>query len=218
MTTTKTEKDDLHYVGEGTRWFMDFLPKQIFDSLGREKRKYYREYRRRQRNIGDSNLKIDEVQKKIDDLNKIIKKEKEKQKEWYYKLKSYYDDISYLDENFKFSCTVEFRKRTSRKKGDNPYVYLYSHIVTKNHRVPIYLGNEMKVRKQISEIYKEDISEDDRDTFVNEYLKPLIRPWGRYHIHKMGWNGLSRIKSMNLEEVIKWVNKVGWDEVYKWGH
>lgn len=27
----------------------------------------------------------------------------------------------------------------------------------------------------------------------------------------------SKIKSMNLEEVIKWVNKVGWDEISKWG-
>ena len=28
---------------------------------------------------------------------------------------------------------------------------------------------------------------------------------------------MSKIKSMNLEEVIKWVNKVGWDEISKWG-
>jgi len=216
MTTTKTENDDLHYVGEGTRWFMDYLPKQIFDSLGREKSKYYREYRRRQRNIGDSNLKIDEVQKKIDKLNKIIREEKKKQKDWYSKLKMYYDEISGLDINFRFSCTVEFRKRTSRKKGDEPYVYLYSHIITNRHRVSIYLGNEKVVRVQLGELYGEDFFEYDKDELKDE-IKSLIRPWGRYHIHKKGWNGMSKIKSMNLEEVIKWVNKVGWDEISKWG-
>ena len=150
MTTTKTKKETLRYIGEETRWFMDFLPKTIFNSLDREKRKYYREYRRRQRNIGESNLKIDKILSEIDELNKLIKKEKEKQKSWYDKLKMYYDPISYLDRDFRFSCSIEYRKRTSRKKGDKPYVYLYSHLNTTSNRVSIYLGNEINVKRQIS--------------------------------------------------------------------
>jgi hypothetical protein len=217
MTTTKTKKETLRYIGEETRWFMDFLPKTIFNSLDREKRKYYREYRRRQRNIGESNLKIDKILSEIDELNKLIKKEKEKQKSWYDKLKMYYDPISYLDRDFRFSCSIEYRKRTSRKKGDKPYVYLYSHLNTTSNRVSIYLGNEINVKRQISELFGEDTSEDDRETLVEEYLRPILTSYGRYHIHKLGWKGIGK-KSLNLELVCKWVNKVGFDEVREWIH
>ena len=65
MTTTKNVKG-LHYVGENTRWFMDYLPKVVFDSLTSEHRKYYLGYRRNQRFIGDSQKKVDEIQKEID--------------------------------------------------------------------------------------------------------------------------------------------------------
>jgi len=43
MTTT-TEKENNHYVGENTRWFIDYLPKGVFDSLTSGQRKHYREY------------------------------------------------------------------------------------------------------------------------------------------------------------------------------
>jgi len=79
MTTTKEDKE-LHYVGENTRWFMDYLPKKVFDSLNSEQRKYYREYRRNQRFIGDSQKKVDEIQKEINNLQKLIRSEKDKQR------------------------------------------------------------------------------------------------------------------------------------------
>ena len=129
MTTTN-KKEDLHYVGENTRWFMDYLPKRVFDSLSSEHRKYYREYRRNQRFIGDSQKKVDEIQKEIDSLQKLIRSEKEKQRKWEEKLKMYYDEISHLDDNFKFGCSVEYRKRKSRKEGEPPYIYLYSNLTT----------------------------------------------------------------------------------------
>ena len=215
MTTT-TEKEDLHYVGENTRWFMDYLPKKVFDSLTSEQRKYYREYRRNQRFIGDSQKKVDEIQKEIDSFQKLIRSEKEKQRKWEEKLKMYYDEISHLDDNFKFGCSVEYRKRKSRKEGDPPYVYLYSNLTTTSHRVSIYLGNEIEVKKQLGVLFGEDLSSDDRLTLVDEYIKTIVRPFSRYHIHKLGWDKFKE-KTLNLELVLNWVKKVGWDEVGKWG-
>ena len=152
MTTTK-KKNDLHYVGENTRWFMDYLPKKVFDSLNPEQRKYYREYRRNQRFIGDSQLKVDEIQREVESLQKLIRSEKKKQSKWKGKLKMYYDEISHLDDNFKFGCSVEYRKRKSRKEGDPPYIYLYSNLTSTSHRVSIYLGNETIVKKQLGELF-----------------------------------------------------------------
>jgi len=215
MTTTKIEKD-LHYVGENTRWFMDYLPKSVFDSLSNEQRKYYREYRRNQRFIGDSQKKVDDIQRDIDSLQKLIRLEKEKQKDWEGKLKMYYDEISHLDENFKFGCSVEYRKRKSRKEGDPPYVYLYSNLTTTSHRVSIYLGNENQLRMELGKLFGEDLSSDDRETFVEEYIKTIIRPFSRYHIHKLGWDKFKE-KTLNLDLVLNWVKMVGMKEVYKWG-
>ena len=215
MTTT-TEKEDLHYVGENTRWFMDYLPKRVFDSLTSEQRKYYREYRRNQRFIGDSQKKVDEIQKEIDSFQKLIRSEKEKQRKWEEKLKMYYDEISHLDDNFKFGCSVEYRKRKSRKEGDPPYVYLYSNLTTTSHRVSIYLGNEIEVKRQLGVLFSENLSSDDRESLVDEYIKTIIRPFSRYHIHKLGWDKFKE-KTLNLELVVNWVKKVGWDEVGKWG-
>ena len=215
MTTTN-EKEDLHYVGENTRWFMDYLPKRVFDSLTSEQRKYYREYRRNQRFIGDSQKKVDEIQKEIDSFQKLIRSEKEKQRKWEEKLKMYYDEISHLDDNFKFGCSVEYRKRKSRKEGDPPYVYLYSNLTTTSHRVSIYLGNEIEVKRQLGVLFSENLSSDDRESLVDEYIKTIIRPFSRYHIHKLGWDKFKE-KTLNLELVVNWVKKVGWDEVGKWG-
>jgi hypothetical protein len=215
MTTTNEEKE-LHYVGENTRWFMDYLPKKVFDSLTSEKRKYYREYRRNQRFIGDSQNKVIEIQKEIETLQNLIRFQKDKQRTWEEKLKMYYDEISYLDENFKFGCSVEYRKRKSRKEGDPPYVYLYSNLTTTSHRVSIYLGNESEVKRQLGLIFEEDLSLDERETFVDEYIKTIVRPFSRYHIHKLGWDKF-KSKTLNLELVLEWVKKLGLDEVYKWG-
>ena len=176
MTTTK-KKNDLHYVGENTRWFMDYLPKKVFDSLNPEQRKYYREYRRNQRFIGDSQLKVDEIQREVESLQKLIRSEKKKQSKWKGKLKMYYDEISHLDDNFKFGCSVEYRKRKSRKEGDPPYVYLYSNLTTTSHRVSIYLGNENQLRMELGKLFGEDLSSDDRETLVEEYIKTIIRPF-----------------------------------------
>lgn len=215
MTTTK-KKNDLHYVGENTRWFMDYLPKKVFDSLNSEQRKYYREYRRNQRFIGDSQIKVDEIQREVESLQKLIRSEKEKQRKWKGKLKMYYDEISHLDDNFKFGCSVEYRKRKSRKEGDPPYVYLYSNLTSTSHRVSIYLGNENVVKNQLGVLFGEDLSSDDRVTLVEEYIKTIVRPFSRFHIHKLGWDKFKE-KTLNLELVLDWVKKVGWDEVYKWG-
>jgi hypothetical protein len=34
------------YIGQGLKWFVDFLPDELFNSLNEDERRSYREYRR----------------------------------------------------------------------------------------------------------------------------------------------------------------------------
>ena len=215
MTTTSNEKKR-EYIGKGSRWFMEFLPDDVFNSLTPIQRKYYQRYRNYQKNVGRSQLRILELEKSIEELKRKIERERSKKKEWESKVQDYYGQLSFLDKDFKFSCTIEYRKRKSRKEGDPPYVYIYSHLVTTHQRVSIYLGNEELVKRKIGELYGEVLSdEDDKEILNEEYLRVIIRPFARYHIHKLGWDKM-KLKSFNLDSITKWVQNVGWETVEDW--
>jgi len=214
MTTT-SNSENYEYIGKNTRWFMGFIPSPVFDKLDPQMRKYYQGYRRNQRFIGRSQQKVESIEEDIKRLQNEIQKEKSKQKDWEEKLKMFYDELSYLDEDFRFSCSVEYRKRRSRKEGDPPYVYLYSKVSTTSKRITFYLGNEMIVKERVGRCFREDLRDNDRESFVTENLKVLIRGYSRYHIHKWGWDKLGK-KSLNLDVIIKWVDKVGMTTVYQW--
>ena len=66
------------YVGEELKWFMDFLPDEVYKGLSKEDYTNYREYRRYQRFIGEGTQRIEKYQKQIESLNKKINQEKEK--------------------------------------------------------------------------------------------------------------------------------------------
>jgi len=74
----------------------------------------------------------------------------------------------------------------------------------------------MEVKKQLGLLFGEDLSPDDRETLVEEYIKTIVRPFSRYHIHKLGWDKFKE-KTLNLELVLDWIKKNGWNEVHKWG-
>jgi hypothetical protein len=55
-------KKKKRYVGEGLKWFVDFLPKEIFYSFNEEEHKNYQGYRNYQSKIGMSSVKISNYQ------------------------------------------------------------------------------------------------------------------------------------------------------------
>lgn len=111
------------YVGEKLKWFMDFLPDEVFNSLSEEEQVNYREYRRYQRFIGEGNQKIEKYQRQIESLNKKIKKEKEKIKgidtehsSWEQKMKIHYYEINHLYKDFTFGVSITRRDRSSKSQ------------------------------------------------------------------------------------------------------
>ena len=111
------------YVGENLKWFMDFLPEEVYNSLSKEDFEHYREYRRYQRFIGESNIRTDKMKKQIKVLQNKVNQEQLKikgvdseQSGWEQKMKIHYDHISNLHKEFPFWCSISKRNRTSVSK------------------------------------------------------------------------------------------------------
>ena len=102
------------------KFFIDYIPKKLFDSLSEDERMNQREYRRYHSAIYDTNKRIEDNKKQIEKLKLKIKEEKNKLKSDDYKdgysdlMKFHYDKISHLDRKFKFGITASWRDKSSR--------------------------------------------------------------------------------------------------------
>lgn len=239
-------KKKKRYVGEGLKWFVDFLPKEVFDSLTEKERKDYQGYRNYQRHIGDSTLKISNFQKEIEKLTNLIKEEQFKIKGdidnsgWEMKMKIHYDKINHIDKNFQLNCSIERRDRTSLSKRyidgeiktfksvpilkkqygekDIERVYkLYGRVENTQNRKQIYFGDEKEIRNVLSEIYGEDWSNEPYE-FLKDELRILISQYSRYKIFHNKWEGFKKEKHnmKSVKDWCVWCEKNGIDR-YEWG-
>lgn len=224
------------YIGQGLKWFVDFLPDELFNSLNEDERRSYREYRRYQKEIGEGLVRIEKFQKQIETIQKTILVEKTKIKGtdevdgWESKMKKFYDKVNHIDKNFKLNCSVETRDRTSKSKKikdgtlkrfnvDNPRevyggkeiekVYkLYGRVENSVFRKTIYLGDETEIRLELSKLYNEDWLIETEDNFKSE-LRVIISQYSRYHIFKNKWDGF-KSETHNLNSIIDWCS---WCEI-----
>jgi hypothetical protein len=235
------------YIGEGLKWFVDFLPDDVFNSLNEVDRKNYREYRRYQKEIGESLVRINKFEKQLETLKKNISNEKLKIKGnrdkdgWEKEMKSFYDRVNHIDKNFSLNCSVERRDRSSTTKKikdgtlkmykkDSPILkntygkkeigkieYLYGRVENSEFRHQIFLGYELNIRIEIGKLFNEDWSVDPFDN-LKEELKFLIIQYSRYQIFHNKWEGF-KSKSHNLNSVIEWCNWCEQNGVdrYEWG-
>jgi len=235
------------YIGEGLKWFVDFLPDDVFNSLNEVDRKNYREYRRYQKEIGESLVRIKKFEKQLETLKKNISIEKLKIKGnrdkdgWEKEMKSFYDRVNHIDKNFSLNCSVERRDRSSTTKKikdgtlktykkDNPILkntygkkeigkieYLYGRVENSEFRVQIFLGDELNVRIEIGKLYNEDFLKPSFE-ILKEELRFLMSEYSRYQIFHNKWEGF-KSKSHNLSSVIEWCKWCEQNGVnrYEWG-
>lgn len=235
------------YVGEGGKLFIDFLPDEIFQSFSDEEKLSYREYRRYQRFVGESNLRIQKYQMEIDKLKDKINEEKKKVKGfgdeegWEKKVEFFYGKVSHIDKNLKLNCSIEKRDRTSKSKkvidGELPTISFervnqtyggkevkknykfYGRVEIGSNRKQFYLGEEGEsdMRKGLEEIYPEDWSKDDFDS-VKDEIKSIMSQFSRYHIFKSNWNEF-KVGTYNMKTLIDWCKWCEENEVnrYEWG-
>jgi hypothetical protein len=239
-------KKKKRYIGEGQKWFVDFLPNEVFDSLTEEERVNYQGYRNFQRHIGESVIKISNYQKQIEKLNNLISQERLKIKGdlenggWELKVKMFYDKINHIDKNFQLNCSIERRDRTSISKKyqdgeikisrnvtivksqyggkDLERVYkIYGRVENSTHRKQLYFGDEQEVRKVISEIYQEDWTTEPFE-YLKDELRSLVSQFSRYHIFHNKWEGFKG-GTHNLKSIsdwCKWCQNNGVNR-YEWG-
>jgi hypothetical protein len=234
------------YIGEGLKWFVDFLPNEVFNSLSKEERVNYQGYRNYQRHIGDSNLKISNYQKQIEKLTNLIKDEQFKIRGdfenggWELNMKMFYDKINHIDKNFHLNCSVERRDRTSISKKINDgeivrfkkdhilkktygeteigKVYkLYGRVENSTYRQQIYLGDETNIRLVLGKLLDEDFSNDPYDILKDE-LRILMSQYSRYLIFHKKWEGFKG-ETHNLKSMIEWCKWCEENGVnrYEWG-
>jgi len=121
----KQYKSETIYKG---KYFIDYLPKEVFNKLNKEDRENYREYRRYSTLIKESQLRIEKYEKEILKLKDEISTERlkiggdETSHDWLMKMKNRFDTLGHLNKNFVFSCSVTKRNRKSKslklKSGD----------------------------------------------------------------------------------------------------
>jgi hypothetical protein len=239
------KKSKKRYVGEETKLFINFLPEEIFLSFSDEEKKNYREYRRYQRFIGESNSRIQKYQIEVEKLLSKINFEKVKIKGggdedgWEKSVEFFYNQISHLDKDLKLNCSIEKRNRTSKSKKvedgvkrvissertNNTYkgerlntnFKFYGRVETLSNRKSFYFGDEVDMRRGLEEIFNENWSKDDFDS-VKDELKSLMSQFSRYHIFKTNWEEF-KVGTYNIKTLVdwcKWCEESGVDR-YEWG-
>jgi hypothetical protein len=239
------KKSKKKYVGEGTKFFINFLPDDIFNSFSEEEKLSYREYRRYQRFCGEGGLRIKKYQLEIEKLTQKINEERKKIKGimdedgWEKKMEFFYNDVSHLDKNLKLNVSIEKRNRISKskkvedgelkvmsyertnktykgKKLDNNFKF-YGRVENLSNRKDFYFGDEVDMRKGLEEIFFEDWSKDDFDS-VKDELKSIMSQFSRYHIFKSDWMEF-KVESYNIKSLVEWCKWCEENGVnrYEWG-
>jgi hypothetical protein len=239
------KKSRKKYVGEGTKFFINFLPDDIFNSFSEEEKLSYREYRRYQRFCGEGGLRIKKYQLEIEKLTQKINEERKKIKGimdedgWEKKMEFFYNDVSHLDKNLKLNVSIEKRNRISKskkvedgelkvmsyertnktykgKKLDNNFKF-YGRVENLSNRKDFYFGDEVDMRKGLEEIFFEDWSKDDFDS-VKDELKSIMSQFSRYHIFKSNWMEF-KVGTYNIKSLVEWCKWCEENGVnrYEWG-
>jgi len=113
----KQYKSESIYKG---KYFIDYLPEEVFNKLNKEDKENYREYRRYSTFIKDSELRIEKYEKEILKLKDKISTERLKiggdktSNDWLMKMKDRFDTLGHINKNFLFSCSVTKRIRKSK--------------------------------------------------------------------------------------------------------
>lgn len=97
----------------GKSYFSEYLPKDIFESLKKDEKKNYREYRRWYYWVGDSQSRIEKNKLQIQKLKDKISELKEVERDRKDKLNFFYSKVNHLMDKFSFTTTITLRDKTS---------------------------------------------------------------------------------------------------------
>jgi len=239
----KRKKD---YKSRGEKFFLEYLPQEVFDSLKPKEREDYKKYRDNHRYMFNGKNQIKQWEEEISKLREKIKGKKsqingdDENSGWKQKMMIGYQGIQHYSKDFQFNISIGFRYRKSEiykneenyklgKKGSKkdlreqthfkgkklqPNPKLYLRITrTKDVFKNLYVGSEEDVRREISNLTKEDWSKE-----TLEYLKDEVRymysSYIRYHVFYSNWKEFFKEKH-SFPSIVEWSKKMG-VKSYEW--
>ena len=249
---------------EGDKYYIPFLPDEVFNSLPPELKEIQRQYRvyhhtvhNIKKRIKDNTELRKQLLEKIKD-DKIRLKERandEYQDRGYEELMKFrFQKIAHLYDDYRFTVSISRINRSSKsyhenksdmeklgfinsKEGDYRKftyggkdigeVYTFNAQIKslsfphskiqglsdgKNNKIKtISLGTEEVMRKNISLIFGEDLSEDNWDDIKADWIK-VLKHFINWYLTKHDWKSL-KLETISKDKVVEWCLKMGSDKI-----
>tara|TARA_A100001388_G_scaffold275335_1_gene260672 strand:- start:712 stop:1353 length:642 start_codon:yes stop_codon:yes gene_type:complete len=208
-------KNILNYRAREEKFFLDYLPDELFINLTEPQRINFRKLR-------ENHLLIQKAESEIQDLYSEIKEKKERIKKIKYKIEgtterpgyilkmqSAKTELNKLIINFSFSVSIGFRShKTKKKTNSTPKLYLRIQRTSREFK-NIYIGTE-----EYAKLILEELTSTSWKTIpveiVKEEIKLLYGSYVRYFIWKKNWNRFFKEKH-SLSSVKDWALDMGKD-------
>jgi len=239
----KRKKD---YKSRGEKFFLEYLPQEVFDSLKPKEREDYKKYRDNHRYMFNGKNQIKKWEEEISKLRGKIKEKKiqingdDENSGWKQKMMIGYQGIQHYSKDFQFNISIGFRYRKSEiykneedyklgKKGSKkdlreqthfkgkklqPNPKLYLRITrTKDVFKNLYVGSEEDVRREISNLTKEDWSKESLE-YLKDEVRYMYSSYIRYHVFHSNWKEFFKGKH-TFPSIVEWSKKMGVKR-YEW--
>jgi len=177
----------------GKKEGFEFIPEELYKNLDKEVRKNLLDYREKYRLFV---LK----QKRVDTLNKKLKKQKELLKEIKTELTDIVPHIDHLKKDYMFNCSV-----VGFKKGNKRYNNL---CISRTGHGPknCSLGNEDTIKKHLLEYYGELWSMEQK--MIHSERVITSRQGDSRHMDKTWINELQRLRVKSNEKHTKFIKEI----------
>ena len=201
------------------RFFLDYLPDEIFINLEKKDRVEYRKLRENYQIIESKSSEILSLQQEIR-KNQVLIQKLRNQISLSKSRDTYLDKMNFAKENLadiitKYQCSISIGLRTHKKKvksRSNPKFYLRVTAFDKRFK-NLYIGSSEKIKISLANIYKKSFNNLNNEELKSE-LKVLYSVYTRNFLWKNTWDNFFGSKH-SLKELELWSIEIG-SEIYRW--
>ncbi|MBW8245182.1 hypothetical protein K1F50_20425 [Muricauda oceani] len=211
----------MEYQSKGRKFFIDYLPKVVFNGFTKEERSTYSKYRHHHLKYHRQIQEVEELESQLEELKSLIGEKKSSIKRYQKELFKHFDKVKHLGKELDFNSWVEVEWRNKKKCKENPNLEPNKRVVV---MIQYKLGTDYKKKKiscgpweEIPEILNQYKNRNKDYSTVGEDDLRLDIQWGfvdgytKYHLYKNGYLEFHNTPH-NLKGVIEWFNQ--YDEEY----
>lgn len=203
------------YQSKERKFFVEYLPDEVFNGFTKEERSVYSKYRNRHLNYHKKNVEIEELQLQIQKLKSLLKNKKNEVKRYQKELFNYYDKIKHLNKNIDYILWIEEEWRNKKECIKDSTIIPQKRVVVMveyklkgyRSRKKISCGNRESIIEILNEYNsnKIDYSKLEFEDLRIE-IEGFVDGYTKYHIYKNGFQNFHNTPH-NLKKVIQWYNQ-----------